>query len=694
MKKWIIGCLLLVTGLLFSAKGAQAQANDSVVNSPYYRDAYTDKIPADNTFIMRNGEATTIEKLSGVLDGDTVITGLDSVKESSVLIRNVGFYQGKNVNVRATITMLKPAGTDMIVSKTNFLRLRIFSSGVAQVSYEFLDDQLQPFPLKTTFNEMGLNKWKDLTILNPAATVDAFYATPDSTIQYTEDDQGLTLHSTSNHWKNDQSKLAITTKEISAFVFTLKNNDTKPAPQGISEVQYLSQFFPEIEFPLANPQQLPVQKIVNNEVTTSFQQTIPYTEKRSVLPELSYKVANLPQNQFQMKNVTVKDFCGNDRTTWFDQQFDEQGNLLISAKPEILANETFYDNSYLFTIHQTFIGSKDNPVDQTILEENCLRLQTQITENFGTGEQNIGISESPIDYLSGVNVIYVDEQNQPLLEAGCVTDIITSTVDLSLFYPALEGYYPIHESREKDQVTVTPEEQTVYHHYRKGQPLLFALKDTENPMLIPRFSKKKTLAYTFSHDPEVAVQVVAECGNQRQVLKEYEKGNQKLEDTATFTVPTNWMNQEVSFYLENQQGERSTSEVRTLSSEKGPQLVLPKNLSFGTQAIPAADCFVTAVNQNEIRVEDQSQLEKSQWTVKVRMERPMKNEAQVELKNPFHFRIQAKETVISTEDTPIWTGTGSAALGQEDRLQLALHPADQMGSYQGSLIWTLEDAPR
>ena len=52
-----------------------------------------------NTFMMRYGENTTIELIEGIANQDEIrVEGDNSL--SSVLIRNVGVYKDKDVNVK------------------------------------------------------------------------------------------------------------------------------------------------------------------------------------------------------------------------------------------------------------------------------------------------------------------------------------------------------------------------------------------------------------------------------------------------------------------------------------------------------------------------------------------------------------------------------------------------------------------
>ena len=80
MKKWFLVAMLFICSVFVSTQKAAAQTEGSITDSSYYRNALTEKIPADHAFIMRNGESTTIEKVSGVVNSERIVTGTNSVK--------------------------------------------------------------------------------------------------------------------------------------------------------------------------------------------------------------------------------------------------------------------------------------------------------------------------------------------------------------------------------------------------------------------------------------------------------------------------------------------------------------------------------------------------------------------------------------------------------------------------------------
>ncbi|MCU7699361.1 hypothetical protein OM428_18165 [Enterococcus gallinarum] len=128
--------------------------------------------------------------------------------------------------------------------------------------------------------------------------------------------------------------------------------------------------------------------------------------------------------------------------------------------------------------------------------------------------------------------------------------------------------------------------------------------------MIPRFSKEVKLSYDLSHDSHQSVQVVAQYGEKKQVLRNYDVGNTQTEDSVVFEVPEEWLNKEVKLYLENKEGDQSAAETRVFVPESGPRLQVPAVLSFGTHPIPAFNQYLFAESQ-PIKVEDNSRLEKA-----------------------------------------------------------------------------------
>ncbi|MGC2993304.1 hypothetical protein ACPTI2_10835 [Enterococcus faecalis] len=699
---WLV-YLCLVWGMVtffVTPRMVKAEESDLVINSQYYKNALTEKIPAANTFIIRNGENTTFEKVSGKISGTTLITGVnDDTHESSVLFHNVGFYEGENVNLKVTVEMLKPYGTDMYLNKSDFLLLKIYAHGVARVTYEFLDDRLQPFELKTTFNQGGLNKWKDLSVVDPENIIENLYTRPDSELSYTLTNNVMTFkgNGDANVRYDDKHKLAITTKKVSKVQFIVKNNDDRSATQGgASDIYYLSQFFPDIEFPEAQTRRLSVQTIANQEVLSEFNQVVPYMKSSNYLKNLSYSINNLSQKQFSIQNVEIKDFYGRNRTDWFEQNVTESGELIISAKPDVLASSEFYDNIYVFSIHNQFIGSAKNPVDKNELNDNHVyRLNYQLKQIINQEEHLVGEGYSDVSFNGQIKLSFVDETGQSILKDQVITGIITDSFDLSSCYPVIDGYYPQKEKTgsNQDLVYFKPQFQHFVHYYKKGLPMKFSLKNAENPLRVSRFTKTRDITIHFSHDAHERIQLIARCGSQKIMLKEYKNVPEEYEDTLTMKAPDSWLDKEVLFYIQSETGRLSSEESRHLVLDDGVKLVLPKTLSFGQQEISGTNKVVHAQNGKEISVNDQSALDLSRWSIKVKEEKPLTSEHGAVLRNALSFFIQGNKYTINSSNQLVWQGSGNASLSKSDSIDLTLIPSYKVGKYLGTLCWTLEEAP-
>ena len=60
-----------------------------------------------------------------------------------------------------------------------------------------------------------------------------------------------------------------------------------------------------------------------------------------------------------------------------------------------------------------------------------------------------------------------------------------------------------------------PGSQEVFHRYKKVSHYSFTLKDRQQRIMIPRFSKEVKLSYDLSHDSHQSVQVVAQYGEKK-----------------------------------------------------------------------------------------------------------------------------------------------------------------------------------
>ncbi|EMF0125704.1 LPXTG cell wall anchor domain-containing protein [Enterococcus hirae] len=94
-KIWLLPFLLGLIGIF----PKEVRAAGSITNLPYFRYANTIETPANNTFMMHYGSFTTVEQVKGQYSGNWLVVNQEN-PESSALIKNVGFFNGKPVDVK------------------------------------------------------------------------------------------------------------------------------------------------------------------------------------------------------------------------------------------------------------------------------------------------------------------------------------------------------------------------------------------------------------------------------------------------------------------------------------------------------------------------------------------------------------------------------------------------------------------
>ena len=176
MKKpnYLFVMLLLVAGICWGAARVEA-APRPLTDLGYFHWANQSVTPAENTFIMHYGENTTVEPLEGDVYSDYLTVDRKTDK-SKALVRNVGFYEGKEVSLLVTLERNKSNldGGSISLTKSYFLGITV--KGEMIVTYDFVDDTGQPLAIKTSFNYYGLNSNKYIGYKNPGTIIDSLYA--------------------------------------------------------------------------------------------------------------------------------------------------------------------------------------------------------------------------------------------------------------------------------------------------------------------------------------------------------------------------------------------------------------------------------------------------------------------------------------------------------------------------------------
>ncbi|EGO5824339.1 hypothetical protein [Enterococcus faecalis] len=680
---WIVG------GIFLGVEKVEA-APRPLTELGYFHWANQSITPAANTFIMHYGENTSVEPIEGEVYSNYMAVSRTTNK-SKAIVKNVGFYEGKAVNLLVTLQRNKSNLDGGSISFTESYFLGITIKGEMLVTYDFVDNYGQPLTIKTAFNYYGLNSNKYVGYKNPGTIIDALYAENPTHILYDtwdggDDDYWLYLKNVTAGvpWRDPRQRFEMTTKSISTVTFVVHNNDTTP-----SSIVYFTDFLAKPEFPPAYAMDTYFEN-AETAVCLNVQQTIPNIDQWTKPSQMVVNV-NLNQvnqtKQYQFDKVLVTDFKGEDLTDLFTSQTDGE-NVQIMIKN--LSDSRLYDTVLQYKVYLKWQGTQ-NPVDTALISSGKLDLPFSARTLLDGENLEETTATSSVNYVGKATAVFLNEQDNAIHEPVTKEGILTTPFDLSNQYPKIAGYEPI--KTQQDQGMFLPEEQTIIHRYREKKLLQFKLMDEENPLLVSRFTNQREVTFSFSHDPSTNITLIAKCGTEEKELKKYVDAPESVVDKVTYTFPEHWLNREVFFYIKDENNQESEKDSRTLQKEAGPKLILPDTINFGVNEIPATETMISSITNKEIRIEDTSKLDKSRWTIKVKEEQPLKNESGELLDKRISYGEKNQRVLINADSQPILQGSGNATANLTKQLQLTIFPSDPVGRYSGVLRWSLEDAP-
>lgn len=691
MKKhnYLLILLWIVGGIFLGVEKVEA-APRPLTELGYFHWANQSITPAANTFIMHYGENTSVEPIEGEVYSNYMAVSRTTNK-SKAIVKNVGFYEGKAVNLLVTLQRNKSNLDGGSISFTESYFLGITIKGEMLVTYDFVDNDGQPLTIKTAFNYYGLNSNKYVGYKNPGTIIDALYAENPTHILYDtwdggDDDYWLYLKNVTAGvpWRDPRQRFEMTTKSISTVTFVVHNNDTTP-----SSIVYFTDFLAKPEFPTAYAMDTYFEN-AETAVCLNVQQTIPNIDQWTKPSQMAINV-NLNQvnqtKQYQFDKVLVTDFKGEDLTDLFTSQTDGE-NVQIMTKN--LSDSRLYDTVLQYKVYLKWQGTQ-NPVDTALISSGKLDLPFSARTLLDGENLEETTATSSVNYVGKATTVFLNEQDNAIHEPVTKEGILTTPFDLSNQYPKIAGYEPI--KTQQDQGMFLPEEQTIIHRYREKKLLQFKLMDEENPLLVSRFTNQREVTFSFSHDPSTNITLIAKCGTEEKELKKYVDAPESVVDKVTYTFPEHWLNREVFFYIKDENNQESEKDSRTLQKEAGPKLILPDTINFGVNEIPATETMISSTTNKEIRIEDTSKLDKSRWTIKVKEEQPLKNENGELLDKRISYGEKNQRVLINADSQPILQGSGNATANLTKQLQLTIFPSDPVGRYSGVLRWSLEDAP-
>lgn len=672
---------------------------DPITQLPNFQYSGTMLPESKDIFNFRYGKNTYFKKLSGeVLNGEKLYVN-KTPSEAQAMIYHIGYYQGKNINVKITLT--GRAG-GLYINKKDFLNIDLDIGGWITIKFEFFDqaNNLVSIPLTTNWNKIN----KQVSLKIGKDKIRYLIADPTNQFTYKEESNGeLTLQNnvTSAVDTGINSSLQCIlypTTEVS-FNFNHKqgyNSYIKYNYENLNASMLSNAYGLDERFDTFNSNDLTltaVQDISNNIADESNASN---GKLNALATNFRKEIDSLPFSQYKIDGFQVLDSDGNNLTDLFSLSVkDENDIILIARNPK---DNRLYNTALMYLVKSKWIGSEEKPVDPGRIDNNgYLKVPFEVQTTSIPNNTFISKGQSSIFYKGNININFVDIDNPEkiLRDPLTIPSILTLSFDLSKEYPDIPNYQPVftpsNDSENNDKGILLEKTKEITHQYLRKNNIHFEILNKDSLTINQGTQTEVTMNFSVSLELSDAYDLYGEYNGKRQLIHHYTTSNGK-KDSLTFNIPKEWIGKKVIFYVvSNHYNTESNKEERQIIARE-PELRVPPIFSFGETEIKNEKYGILLPDalKNEIKVIDDAQVK---WKINIKEMLPFSAKNEEQLLERIHFTIKGKEYILNQEDQTILTGETSTQLDKNDSIFIIITPADKPGKYQGILEWTLLNGP-
>lgn len=680
---------------------------NSLTDFPNWKESVVENIPKENyfTFLYSNKiEVDAIDgnpKISKHNDGFVV----DFDEKGTILIKNVGYYEGQWISlyVKSNMKTFEDIGlsSELTIKKNLFLRWVLHGKISNNISYEFVDEQLNPIEVSGYMTFVGLNVSKNLGL--NASTIKNLYSTKPSDIKYWQFGDVVYLKSNTSGF-DDKHEFTMTYKKTNKLDFFLENNDTD-----YSSLDYKQNTKSIVDIPDPKAVRKTFEKIEEQtNLYNQFNQIIPYEPPIGRKSKLEWVIHLSNKELLYFDQLKITDEDDQEQSDLFDIVKEEK-LIRITPKADTLTSEDFYNHLYQFRIDYKIDYEKEIKLSE--LDKEGYYLNENLVQFTLDNQQPIQIeTRTPINFKSKTQLIYQDEQGNVLLKKEHDT-YITQTNDLTKEYidnvKVKQHEFVSSESSLSDYQNKYTKE-TIQLNYRKYKLPELSINGHPEEIMVQAKDGKLKLDGKILLDADTSFNVHMKFLDRDEIIGKSDKISAGLVD---------WL-VDKDYRLKGLEPGKTTPVEIYAIDETGSETnhiplniyyagdlsfkQTPTNIEFGLEKIPSAIKQVQNKEPYKIEVSDLRGSNRK-YNLYLTMTQSLSGNGKTyEDSLSFVNSKQGKQPLIEGEAIVVGKGdTGKDNTKQTSEylfpvgqgIQLTVYPDMKKGTYNADVEWLLVDAP-
>ncbi|MGX7137286.1 hypothetical protein ACWOCD_05485 [Enterococcus silesiacus] len=716
--KKVVCLLIIFVSCSLGTVLAKAESSDDYATSrtfllgwldqyPKWKNIDKTTIPVENSFFMRHTSNTKAIDLTGGAKLEKDHVDFSSVTSTgSVRITNVGFYNGKSIDTKVSVSKnSKSEKFTLGVTESNFLDW-IFNTSknvTSNLKYEFFISKTNtPIAIGQYMDYKNIDENLSIYIVNTSLE-SVVSKTPTYLIYDKNKKAGLYLTGSEPAPNPNDPKfeaVVLFPKRESITLQVSKPSTYSSAVglyyNGAAKTDIETSELEGIESEL---------EVVDSKNTTAdieFVQTVPY--KHSVNNYYKNYGVTIPleKGQLSYDSIEIKDMQDKNASKNFNVKVAEN-EIKIEATAQALKQASFYDNIYKFKVKYKIDYSKE--IDPSSLDEvGYYNFETTAQRNLN-GVVSSATAKEKINFNSSISIKH-HLDGKPIADVPDSVEkkFLTQKMKIStkITNHKLVSYTPSTIDLENHVLEKTTDE-VILNYKHLNAPLLSVAAttltvDAADNLLHLKGNIKLDELEDYGYTLHLAY------NKQNQVI---DKGATNSEgknfeiDVKMIDVVTGKMS--ATLYVTDEYGNQSN--VIGLSIEVFGILQFtsaPIESDFGTIKIPNQKTYIKPKEMQSFKVGDFRGPNK-QFNLTVSLIDKTQNN---QLSTHFFFKKSADSEMERLENgqaISIYSGKTQADnsqkefdidYGKDSGLFLEVTPEMKIGSYEGNLIWTLEDVPK